>query len=239
LLLAGPHWLAAGAGAGAIASLFFLMLLGLRLRRLESFSSPLEPGGSLVRLILLGAMLSALFGAVTSLLLTLAPQAALRGILFWFMGDLGGAQVPPLFWLLGCVLVVAALRLTRDLNLLCRGEEYAWSLGVAVGPRRWQVLLLASLATACAVSVGGTIGFVGLVVPHALRSVIGNDQRILLPAAMLCGGGFLLLCDTLARTVMAPMQLPVGVVTALIGAPLFIVLLLRGEVERGHHAESA
>ena len=118
--------------------------------------------------------------------------------------------------------------LARDLNVLARGEDIATALGVAV-PRVMLVLFaLAALATAGAVTTAGSVGFVGLVVPHALRLVLGNDQRVLLPASALAGGTLLTLADALARTVVAPTQVPVGVITALIGVPVFLYLLNRG-----------
>ena len=115
----------------------------------------------------------------------------------------------------------------RELNLLARGLLQAQALGVAVNRLRYAVFLLASLATAAAVTTAGSIGFIGLVVPHLVRLVIGNDQRLLLPASALAGGALLMLADTLARSLIAPQQLPVGVLTALIGVPVFLFLLSR------------
>ena len=119
------------------------------------------------------------------------------------------------------------LVLARDLNVLSRGEDLAATLGVAV-PRVTLLLhALAAFATAAAVTVAGSIGFVGLIVPHAVRMIIGNDHRVLIPAAVLAGGTLLVLADTLARTLVAPLQLPVGVITALVGVPAFLFLLTR------------
>ena len=126
---------------------------------------------------------------------------------------------------LGVVLLLA-WPLARELNVLLRGTAAAQSLGVPVLRLRRIVYALASLATAVAVTTGGAIGFVGLVVPHALRLLLGNDQRVLLPACALAGGTLLLVTDTIARTLVAPQQLPVGVITALLGVPTFIALLL-------------
>jgi iron complex transport system permease protein len=120
-----------------------------------------------------------------------------------------------------------ALPFARDLNLLARGDLTARALGVPVARLRGGVYVLASLATAAAVTTTGSVGFVGLIVPHLVRLAIGNDQRVLLPAAALAGGALLTLADTLARTVVAPQQLPVGVLTALIGVPVFSSLLTR------------
>jgi iron complex transport system permease protein len=127
---------------------------------------------------------------------------------------------------MGCALLVA-LPFARELNLLARGELAAQALGVRVRRLRYLLYVLASLLTTVAVTLVGSVGFVGLVVPHLVRFVIGNDQRLLLPAVMLAGGALLTLADTAARTVIAPQQLPVGVLTALIGVPVFLFLLAR------------
>jgi iron complex transport system permease protein len=134
-------------------------------------------------------------------------------------------------WAPALVVLTAALALTypvsRELNVLLRGEVLAHALGVRVLALRRKIYLIASVATALAVTTAGTIGFVGLVVPHALRLALGNDQRVLLPASALAGGTLLLLADTVARTVLAPEQLPVGVIMALFGVPAFMFLLMR------------
>ena len=125
------------------------------------------------------------------------------------------------------VALLCSLPFARELNLLARGLLQAQAFGVAVGRLRFIVYVLASLATAAAVTTAGSIGFVGLVVPHLVRLAIGNDQRVLLPGAALAGGALLVLADTAARTLIAPQQLPVGVLTALIGVPVFLFLLAR------------
>ncbi len=182
-----------------------------------------------MRLLLTGIVVAAGWGAMIALMLTLAPDAQLRGMLFWLIGDLSAPPAPggPLL-ALGAVLVVA-LAFARDLNVLSRGDDVATALGVAVPRATLALHAAAAFATAVAVTVAGAVGFVGLVVPHALRLVIGNDQRILLPAAALAGGALLVVADTLARSLVAPVQLPVGVVTAFVGVPAFLYLLARGE----------
>ena len=209
-----------GAFAGALFSV--LAVFGLahhELGRIDSASSP----DAAPRLLLTGVMMSALTMAGVSLVLTLAPHDQLRGMLFWMLGDLSGADMP-LAGLLAPVLLCGVLwPFGRELNLLLRGPGPAQMLGVNVGRLRALIFLAASAA-----ATAGTIGFVGLVVPHGLRLWMGNDQRMLLPASALAGAAFLLAADTLARTLMAPQQLPVGAITALVGAPLFIVLLTRG-----------
>ncbi len=179
------------------------------------------------RLLLTGVIVAAGCGAVVGLLLTLAPERQLRGMLFWLMGDLGDATAPGLALAVLALALILALPFARELNLLARGPQTARALGVAVPRLNRLIYLLAALATAVAVSQGGAIGFVGLIVPHGVRLVAGNDQRLLLPASALAGGALLLMADTLARSVLAPMQLPVGVLTALIGVPAFLVLLGR------------
>ena len=143
------------------------------------------------------------------------------------MGDLSQSGTP---WIALAVLVaalVASLPFARELNLLARGHDTAQSLGVDVRRLRYSIYAIASLVTAMAVTSAGSIGFVGLIVPHLVRLAIGNDQRLLLPASVLAGGALLTFADTLARTVIAPQQLPVGVLTALIGVPVFLFLLAR------------
>lgn len=179
------------------------------------------------RLLLTGVIVAAGCGAAVALILSVAPENQLRGMLFWLMGDLSHAVT---FWPALALLALglaAALPFSRDLNLLARGDLTARTLGVPVARLRGGVYVLAALATATAVTTTGSVGFVGLIVPHLVRLAIGNDQRVLLPAASLAGGALLTLADTLARTVVAPQQLPVGVLTALIGVPAFLYLLTR------------
>ncbi|WP_404802777.1 FecCD family ABC transporter permease [Marinobacter confluentis] len=179
------------------------------------------------RLLLTGVVVAAGWGAVITLMLAISPAQRLPGMLYWLMGDVSYARSP---WpalgllLLVCLLVVP---LGRSLNVLARGPMQAAALGVSVRPLEWTIYILASLLTATAVTMAGSIGFVGLVVPHMLRLVLGNDQRLILPACALAGGTLLVLADTLARVVIAPEQLPVGVITALLGVPTFLYLLYR------------
>ena len=179
------------------------------------------------RLLLTGVIVAAGCGAAVALMLSLAPEGRVRGMLFWLMGDASSATRPwPALVLLGLGLL-AVQPFARELNLLTRGEVTARALGVRVGRLRGLVYGLGSLLTAVAVTTIGSVGFVGLIVPHLVRLAIGNDQRLLLPAATLAGGVLLTAADTAARTVVAPIQLPVGVLTALIGVPVFLFLLAR------------
>jgi len=224
MLLGWAGWVVqGGAFGGALLSIVLVFAVA---RRELGGSAALEPAEGTPRLLLTGVMLAAFWAAVVTLILTLAPEARIRGMLFWLAGDLsaGAAGAWPLLALAGLTLV--GWPLGRSLNVMLRGPLVAQSLGVPVRTLRRALFALASLATALAVTASGTVGFVGLVVPHALRLVIGNDQRVLLPACALAGGALLLAADTAARTLVAPQQLPVGIITALLGAPSFVLLLL-------------
>lgn len=181
------------------------------------------------RLLLTGVVLAAGFSAATTMLLALSPEHQLRGMLFWLMGDLSFAFHPArTLWLLAALTLAATLA-ARHLNVLARGELQAAIVGLPVTGFRYLVFVASSLATALAVTTVGVIGFVGLVVPHLTRMLIGSDHRIVVPASALAGGALLVIADTLARTMMAPRQLPVGALTAAIGVPLFLILMSRSQ----------
>ncbi|TXH77747.1 MAG: iron ABC transporter permease [Lysobacteraceae bacterium] len=224
LLGAGALLINTGAAFGALLSCVLVFVLANRdlARPKIAAAAPESP-----RLLLTGVMLAAAWGALITLILTLAPDRHLRGMLFWMIGDFGGvdAYALPLI-ALACV-VLALAPLLRQLNVLLHGDAVAASLGVRVGRLRMSIFLIASIATAIAVTTAGAVGFVGLVVPHALRLAIGNDQRVLLPAATIAGGGLLVVADTIARVAFAPLQLPVGTVMVLGGVPAFLFLLQR------------
>lgn len=231
-MLLGAAGLAVQGGAFGGALLSIVLVFAIARRELGA-TGTLEPAEGTPRLLLTGVMLAAFWAASVTLMLTLAPEARIRGMLFWLAGDLsaGAAGAWPLLAL--ALLTLAGWPLGRSLNVMLRGPLVAQSLGVPVRTLRRALFALASLATALAVTASGTVGFVGLVVPHALRLVIGNDQRVLLPACALAGGALLLAADTAARTLVAPQQLPVGIITALLGAPSFVLLLLHRP--RGAH----
>jgi iron complex transport system permease protein len=170
---------------------------------------------------------------VISFLLAVSPAQELRGMLFWLMGDLGYATLPQAGGMVLAAGLLLALAMGRSLNILAHGELTAASLGIRVLSLRRLVYVAASLLTASAVTIAGNIGFVGLIVPHMLRLQGVRDNRLLLPAAVLLGGSLLLIADTLSRTVLAPRQLPVGILTALIGVPVFLYLLHRGRALHG------
>ncbi|HRP36004.1 MAG TPA: iron ABC transporter permease [Gammaproteobacteria bacterium] len=213
---AAAFWVDAFAFAGALTAM--LVVFGL---------AHGDGSWTQTRLLLTGVIVAAGCGAAVSMMLALAPDTRVMSMLFWMMGDASVAARP---WPAVGVLVLALLAvmpLARDLNVLARGELTARALGVRVERLRIGLYVLASLLTASAVTLIGSVGFVGLIVPHLVRLILGNDQRVLIPAAALVGGTLLTLADTAARTVMAPQQLPVGVLTALIGVPVFLFLLSR------------
>ena len=238
--LADPYVLgiSGGAAVGALAA----MLLGVGMSfgiEAMAFAGALgamllvfglahgDGSWSQARLLLTGVIVAAGCGAAVALMLSIAPEHKLRGMLFWLMGDAGVAAPPAAaLWALA-IGVLVCVPLARDLNLLARGDLTAQTLGVPVLRLRLAIYLIASALTAVAVTAVGAVGFVGLVVPHLMRLALGNDQRLLLPASALAGALLLLLADTAARTVIAPAQLPVGVLTALLGVPVFLFLLHR------------
>jgi iron complex transport system permease protein len=184
------------------------------------------------RLLLTGVVLAAGFSAATTLLLALSPDQQLRGMLFWLMGDLSFAYEPGRVLLLLFALTVAATLAARHLNVLARGELQAAIVGLPVAGFRYMIFGAASLATSLAVTSVGVIGFIGLVVPHLIRLLAGSDHRVVVPASALAGGALLVVADTLARTMLAPRQLPVGALTAAIGVPLFLLLMSRSRPQR-------
>ena len=180
-------------------------------------------------LLLAGVIVNAFFAAVIMFLISTSRNADLLNIMFWLMGDLslatsGEIILTGLFLIAGFILIYIY---SRSLNLIVTGEETAIQLGVNVERTKRILFLVASLTTGVAVSVSGVIGFVGLIIPHIMRMLLGSDHRLLLPASLLFGASFLAVADTIARTVIAPTELPVGVITALCGAPFFIYLLRR------------
>ena len=181
-------------------------------------------------LLLAGVVVGAFCNAVILLLLTLSDLESFRSAIFWMMGSLAGARWSTTLMLTAYMLpgIIVLLGQSRALDLLLLGEETALFLGTRTERVKLIAYGVASLLVAASVAVCGVIGFVGLIVPHAIRLVWGSEHRLLLPASFLGGGALLLVADTVARVVAAPSELPVGVVTALIGVPLFVVLLTRG-----------
>ena len=238
--LADPFVLGISSGAGALSLIAMLFGAGAALTAVAGFGGALASTGILfmlawrggllpIRLLLAGVILSAAWGALITLLLALAPDAPLRGMVFWLMGDLAQADTTRA-WLAPVAAFVSlalAYPMARSLDALGQGELSAAALGVAVGRLRALALILAALITALVVVIAGSIGFVGLVTPHLLRLAGLRRHRELLPACVFAGGTLLLLADVLSRSVVAPLQLPVGAVTAALGAPMFLWLLSR------------
>ncbi|GIW13622.1 MAG: ABC transporter permease [Tepidiforma sp.] len=188
-----------------------------------------------VTLVLTGVALNAIAGGIIGFALFFATDAQLRNVVFWQLGSVGGATWPnvrPAIVLASCA-VLPLLRYGHRLNLLALGEREAYHLGVDTERLRLEVIALAALATAAAVSFAGIISFVGLVVPHMLRLMLGPDHRRLLPASALLGAAAIALADLAARTVVAPAEMPLGVVTALAGGPYFLWLIHRTRRAQG------
>lgn len=186
------------------------------------------------RLLLTGAVVAALWGALIAGLLSIAPPSGLPGMLFWLMGDLGYARGSAWAWLILVGGLGLALAWGRALDALAHGDIVAHTVGVNVRMARTTLYFVASGLTATAVMIAGPIGFVGLMVPHVLRLSVGTAHRPLAVQAVLAGGSLLVLADTAARTVFAPAQLPVGVLTALIGVPTFLLLRARRSLDARH-----
>ena len=219
---AGTIWVAGGAWLGAVIVMILLWIL------VGGFSA--HPS----RLLLAGVMVATGCGAITTLMIAFASNVAMPGMIHWLMGDLDSVMsLESVGAVLGVWLSVLIIiwKLSPKIHLLQLGTDKAMTLGVDVSYMQWVMVLLSALSAAAAVSIAGSIGFVGLLVPHILRALIvkhhGPDQRFLLPASALLGGAFLVLSDMFARTVIAPSQLPVGVITALIGVPSFLWILSR------------
>jgi len=213
---AGAPAMSGAALAGALGAIVIVFGLSFRSADWNAY-----------RLLLTGVVLATGLSALVSLLLVMAPQAQVKGMLFWLMGDLAYAGNPSAAWIvLAAVSAFGLIQATR-LDLLALGQTKANALGVAVTPLQAGVFIAAAFATVAAVMLGGAIGFVGLMAPHAIRLLGVAEHRVLLPLAVLLGGGFLTFADTAARTLWAPQQLPVGVLTALLGVPAMLFLLGR------------
>ena len=222
-LIAAPQlpWLTPlGAFLGALATIAAVYFLGQREGQLDSTT------------LLLGGIISASFlSAIIMFLMTTLAGRDLRGMVFWLMGDLSTPLPAGLRWIftVGLIAGIGAIYTTSaDLNLLLTGEREAIHLGVDVTRVKLVVYVSASLLTALAVSASGAIGYIGLLVPHVIRMIFGSDYRLLIPAAAIGGAIAIVIADTLARTIVAPTELPVGAMTAMAGAPVFIYLLRRG-----------
>jgi iron complex transport system permease protein len=250
--LADPYTIGVSSGAslGAVLVLFFQVSVGLGiftlpvvaiifglislfivfgLVRLSSKSLAIET------IILAGIIVSAFIGSIVSLIISLSDRESMTQIIYWLYGSVGmrgwsHIQLILPFMLIGSFILIYHY---RELNALALGEDAADHIGVDVKKGKTFVLIGASLLTGAAVAVSGSIGFVGLVIPHLIRLVTGPNHRHVLPLSMLVGGAFLILADLMARTIIAPKELPIGVITALIGAPVFALLLIRERFGKG------
>jgi iron complex transport system permease protein len=180
-------------------------------------------------LVLAGIVMSTFLSSVIVLMTALASDVKLRNITLWLLGDLSSGATEGLVFVMAAAAIGSIVLITqsRPLNLMMIGERDAFALGVETARVRWIVHLTASLVTGAAVAAGGAIGYVGLVTPHLVRLTAGSDNRLVIPASAIAGALLVLLADTVARTALAPRELPTGAITALVGAPVFIYLLLR------------
>ncbi len=235
--LAEPYIL--GTSGGAAVAALLAMLFGIGAAGIDAAAFGGALGAALMvflvarssgswtptRLLLTGVVLAAGFSAITTLLLALSPDQQLRGMLFWLMGDLSFAYAPGKAFSLLILIVIGGALFARHLDVLARGELQAAILGLPVAAVRLALFAVTALAVAVSVTSVGVIGFVGLVVPHLIRLAAGSRHRMLVPASALAGGSLLVVADTLARSLLAPRQLPVGALTAMLGVPLFLLLI--------------
>lgn len=216
VMLAGltGAWINIGAFAGALLSIG--MVFGLA-----------HLGGSWnpMRVLLTGVVIAAGWSALISFILAVSPAVSIQGMLFWLMGDLSYARYNGLTISVLILSLIASMTIARSLNLMSYGDMQAAVLGVSIRHLRTLIYFIASLLTATAVMQAGGVGFIGLIVPHLVRLLFGSDHRLVLPISVFLGGSILVIADGLARTIIAPQQLPVGVLTAMIGVPLFLLLL--------------
>jgi len=202
--------------AGALLTLYLVLALGTKKMGMESST-----------ILLTGVILNAFFTAVIMFFISIVADSRLHTMLFWLYGDLSQSRYAPLIILTPALIVASVILFSfaKELNLITTGEEIALQLGVDVEKAKKTCLVLVSLVIGLVVSFSGLIGFVGLIVPHLARMAFGSDHRLLIPVASLGGATFLIAADTLARLVISPSELPVGVVTAFLGAPFFLYLL--------------
>ena len=219
VLIANPYVVTLSAFFWSLIACFLILLVAR------------HRGATPENMILTGIIASSLFTALTAAIQYLADDVQLAAIVFWTFGDLskGGWHELTIQVIILLPVMIYFYRNRWNYNALDAGDETARSLGVNIGRLRLTAMIVASLATAAVVSFYGIIAFVGLVVPHMVRRVIGSDERFLIPGAALAGAAFMIGCDIVARTLISPMVLPVGILTSVIGAPLFILLLVRGK----------
>ncbi len=251
--LADPYTIGVSSGAalGAVFVLFFqISIVGLYeytlpiISILSGFAALLLVFGvtrlssrhlSIETIILAGIIVSAFIGALISLVISLSPREDVGQILYWLMGNIGMRGWTHVTLIIPFLIIGSAMLLLshRELNALALGESSAENIGVNVKKSKVLILIGASLLTGASVAVSGTVGFVGLVIPHLVRLLVGPNHRHVLPLSMLIGSSYLVIADLLARTLIAPSELPIGVITALIGTPIFALLLIREKARKG------
>lgn len=222
-------------GAGASVSVF-AFLFAMATCWLVWLAGHLAGGSGITSLLLAGVIVNAFFSAVIMLLTSLIDSQQLRTIIFWLMGNIGEKDFSTL--LASAIFIVSGIfglfTICQKLNVLTFGTQEAQSLGVNTRAVTFAAFAMASFITAVAVGLSGLVGFVGLIVPHSVRLVLGPDHRQLLPASAFVGAAFVVICDTIARVIIAPAQFPVGVITAVIGGPVFLLLLARYSKKIGY-----
>jgi iron complex transport system permease protein len=245
--MADPYVIGASTGAALGAALVMVLgigvsLLGVNTLQIMAFVGALitvlvvyaiARVGSRVpvtTLLLTGIAVSLFLSAIVTFLRTIASDQILHGLTFWLIGSLAPTENWDKVWAVLPFIIIGAViayMYSRDLNILALGEDQAQHLGVEIEKVKWILLVSGALMTAAAVSISGLIGFVGLIIPHLTRVLIGPDHRVLLPTSAIVGASFLMICDALSRVIMGSGEAPVGVITALSGAPFFIYLLRR------------
>lgn len=207
-------WLTGGAWIGSLIATLIVFFLTQRIRHMNR-----------ERVLLTGIALATSFSAMVSFILVISPDRNLHSMLFWLMGDLSYSHAPIVESIILLTVGILSMSFAKQLNILIRGEREAEALGVNTLQLQLKLYFLTALLTAAAVALAGCIGFIGLIVPHVLRLLCGYDHRWLLPSSVLLGGSLLTIADTLSRTLFAPQQLPVGIMMALLGIPIFLFLL--------------
>lgn len=241
--LAEPYLLgtSSGAGLGAVISIIigistiflpFVAFLGAVLSIILVYN--LARQGKKIpipALILSGVITSMALSSIIVFLISVSPNEALHSVIWWLWGNLGIFDFKLLFIVTAIVILCMLLIfiLSQDLNAISIGEEEAVHLGINIETTKKLLLLIISLITASLVSICGIIGFVGLIIPHMMRLIVGSNHRVLIPSACLSAAAFMVVCDTISRTIFSPLEIPIGVITAIIGAPIFIILLKRGQ----------
>ena len=244
--LAEPYLLgtSGGAGLGAVLAIVlglssvylpFAAFCGALLSIVLVYNLARQEGKIPVQsLILSGVIVAIALSGIIVFLISVSGNQALHGMLWWLLGSLQIYNLKLIFLVGGIVIFGVGLIfiLAQDLNAISIGEEEATHLGIDIETMKKILFLVTALITGALVSVSGMIGFIGLIIPHMMRLVVGPNHKILIPASFLAGAAFLVLCDTLSRSLIPPVEIPIGVITSLVGAPIFIILLKRGQKVR-------